>query len=61
MRDGFKIGAGLHQGAAQRPFLIAVVFYRLTDELRQASPWSMVFADNIVICSESMEQVNESL
>ncbi|GLD52571.1 myosin-IIIa-like protein [Lates japonicus] len=34
---------------------------RLTDEVRQESPWTMMFADDIVICSESREQVEENL
>lgn len=30
---------------------------RLADEVRQQSPWTVMFADNIVICSESRVQV----
>ncbi|KAK3512681.1 hypothetical protein QTP70_022641 [Hemibagrus guttatus] len=33
----------------------------LSEEVRQESPWSMMFADDIVICSESREQVEENL
>ena len=32
---------------------------RLTDEARQESVWTMMFADYIVICSESRKQVEE--
>ncbi|KAK3525776.1 hypothetical protein QTP70_007537 [Hemibagrus guttatus] len=39
----------------------AVVMDQLSEEVRQASPWTMMFADDIVICSESREQVEESL
>lgn len=42
-------------------FLFAVVMGRLTDEIRPESPWTMMFTDNIVICSERREQVEESL
>ncbi|KAI5606596.1 hypothetical protein C0J50_2095 [Silurus asotus] len=38
-----------------------VVMDRLTDEVRQESPWTMMFADDIVICCESREQVEKSL
>ncbi|KAK3538598.1 hypothetical protein QTP86_006973 [Hemibagrus guttatus] len=31
------------------------------EEVRQESPWAMMFADDIVICSESREQVEENL
>ncbi|XP_065664573.1 uncharacterized protein LOC136086217 [Hydra vulgaris] len=34
---------------------------RLTDEVRQESLWTMMFADDIVICSESREQVEVNL
>ena len=34
---------------------------RLTDEVRQESPWTMMFTDDNVVCSESWEQVEEHL
>ena len=59
--DSFKVKVGLHQGSALSPFLFALVMDRLTDEVRQESPWTMMFADDIVICSESREQLEENL
>ncbi|KAI5627659.1 hypothetical protein C0J50_8434, partial [Silurus asotus] len=59
--DWFRVKVGLHQGSALSPFLFAVVMDRLTDEVRQESPWTMMFADDIVICCESREQVEKSL
>ncbi|KAK3559305.1 hypothetical protein QTP86_012712 [Hemibagrus guttatus] len=35
----------------------AVVMDQLSEEVRQESPWTMMFADDIVICSESREEV----
>lgn len=32
-----------------------------TDEVRQESLWTMMSADDVVICSESREEVEESL
>ena len=61
MTEGFKVEVGLHQGSALSPFLFAMVMDRLTDEVRQESPWNMMFADDIVICSESKEQMERSL
>ncbi|KAI5621838.1 gastrula zinc finger protein XlCGF28.1-like [Silurus asotus] len=55
--DWFRVRVGLHQGSALSPFLFAVLMDRLTDEVRQESPWTMMFADDIVICGESNEQV----
>ncbi|KAK3528823.1 hypothetical protein QTP70_011718 [Hemibagrus guttatus] len=53
--------AVLHQGSALSPFLFAIVMDQLSEEVRQESPWTMMFADDIVICSESREQVEENL
>ena len=38
-----------------------MVMDKLMDDIRQESLWTMMFADDIVICSESWEQVEESL
>ncbi|KAK3525841.1 hypothetical protein QTP70_010897 [Hemibagrus guttatus] len=59
--EQFKVEVGLHQGSALSPFLFAIVMDQLSEEVRQESPWTMMFADDIVICSESREQVEESL
>ncbi|KAK3574198.1 hypothetical protein QTP86_004334 [Hemibagrus guttatus] len=59
--EEFKVELGLHQGSALSPFLFAIVMDQLSEEVRQESPWTMMFADDIVICSESREQVEENL
>ena len=43
------------------PCLFAMVMDRMTDEIREEAPWTMMFADEIVICSESKEHVEEKL
>ncbi|KAK3507758.1 hypothetical protein QTP70_035282 [Hemibagrus guttatus] len=59
--EEFKVEVGLHQGSALSPFLFAIVMDQLSEEVRQESPWTMMCADDIVICSESREQVEENL
>ncbi|KAK3507184.1 hypothetical protein QTP70_009525 [Hemibagrus guttatus] len=59
--EEFKVEVGLHQGSALSPFLFPIVMDQLSEEVRQESPWTMMFADGIVICSESREQVEENL
>ncbi|KAK3517427.1 hypothetical protein QTP70_010672 [Hemibagrus guttatus] len=59
--EEFKVEVGLHQGSALSPFLFAIVMDQSSEEVRQESPWTMMFADDIVICSESREQVEENL
>ena len=52
---------GLHQGSALSPCLFAMVMDKMTDDIREEAPWTMMFADDIVICSESKERVEEKL
>ncbi|KAI5629355.1 sorting nexin-10A [Silurus asotus] len=59
--DWFKVEVELHQGSAVSPFLFALSMDRLTDKVRQESPWTMMFADDTVICGESREQVGKNL
>lgn len=59
--DCFKVEVGLHHGSSLGPFLFARVMDRLTGEIRQESPWTMVSADDTAICSVSMEQAETSL
>ena len=58
MTHGFKVELGLHQRSALSLFF-AMVMDRMTDEVRRESQWMMMFADDIVICHESREQVEE--
>ena len=57
----FKVKVGLYQGSALSPFLFAVVMDRLTDEVRREPPWTMLFADDIVICEETRQEVKRRL
>ncbi|KAK3538421.1 hypothetical protein QTP86_001762 [Hemibagrus guttatus] len=58
--EEFNVEVGLHQGSALSPFLFAIVMDQLSEEVRQESPWTMMFADDIVICSEIREQVENT-
>ena len=59
--ESFKVKVGLLQGSTLSPFLFAVIMDRLTDEVRRESPWTMLFANDIVICEETREEVERRL
>ena len=59
--ESFKVKVGLHQGSALSMFLFAVIMDRLTDKVRREPPWMMLFADDIVICKETREELEQKL
>ena len=59
--ENFMVKVGLHQGSASSPFLFAVIMDRLTDEVRRKPLWTMLFADDIVICKGTREDVERRL
>ena len=59
--EGFDVKVGLHQGSALSHCLLAMVIDRMTDDIKEEAPRAMMFADDIVICSESQEEVEEKL
>ena len=59
--ESFKVKVGLHQGSALSPFLFAMIMDRLTDEVRREPPWTLRFADDIVICVDTREEVEQKL
>ena len=59
--DEFDVKVELHQGSALSPCLFTMVMDRMTNEIREEAPWTMMFADDIAICGESKEQVEEKL
>ena len=59
--ESFKVKVGLHQGSALSPFLFAMIMDMLTDEVRREPPWTMLFADDIVICEETRKEVERRL
>ena len=59
--ESFKVKVGLHQGSALSVFLFVVIKDRLTDEVRREPPWTMLFADDTVICEETGEEAEQRL
>ena len=59
--ESFKVKVGLYQGSALSPFLFAGIMVRITDERRREPPWTMLFADDIVICKKTREEAKRRL
>ena len=59
--ESFKVKVGLHQESTLSPFLFAVIMDMLTDKVRRKPPWTMLFADDIVICEETREEVEQRI
>ncbi|GKB35206.1 retrovirus-related pol polyprotein LINE-1 [Tanacetum coccineum] len=54
----FPVEVGLHQGSAISPYLIALILDELSRGIQENIPWSMVFADDIVLATESADSLN---
>ena len=46
-----QVRVGLHQGYTLSPYLFNLMMNIISEEVREPSPWCMMFADDIVICS----------
>ena len=56
-----QVRVGLHQGSALSPYLFDLVMDVISQEIRDMSPWCMLFADDIMICSTERELVEGKL
>ena len=59
--ESFKVKVGLNQGSTLNLFLFTAIMDRITDEVRRELLCTMLFADNIVICKETKEEVERRL
>ena len=57
----FEVKVGLHQGSALSPLLFIIIMDVLAEEARTKPPWAMLFADDLVLVSETIEEVEEEL
>ncbi|XP_063362869.1 uncharacterized protein LOC134651698 [Cydia amplana] len=59
--DEFEVKVGVHQGSALSPLLFNVVMNHLTARLQQPPPWTLLYADDIVLISETSHELQEML
>ncbi|GJR27882.1 retrovirus-related pol polyprotein LINE-1 [Tanacetum coccineum] len=57
----FPVEVGLHQGSAISPYLFTLILDELSRGIQENIPWSIVFADDIVLVAESTDGLNMRL
>ena len=55
------VRVGLHQGSALSPYLFDLVMDVLVTDVKEAAPWNMMFADDVVLCEPTQEKLQEKL
>ena len=59
--EKFMVEVGLHQGSTLSPYIFDIVMDVITSEVRERAPWSMMFADDIVLVDMNREGVERKL
>ena len=54
--EEFEVKAGVHQGSVLSPLLFIIVLEALSREFRSGIPWEDLYADDLVIIAESLEE-----
>ena len=54
--EEFEVKVGVHQGSVLSPLLFIVVLEALSREFRSGVPWEDLYADDLVIITESLEE-----
>ena len=55
--EEFRVGVGVHQGSVLSPLLFIIVLEALSREFRTGCPWELLYADDLMISAESMEEL----
>ena len=59
--DEFDVKVGVHQGSVLSPILFVIVLEALSREFRDSLPWEVLYADDLVIMAETMEELSIKL
>ncbi|GKB80815.1 retrovirus-related pol polyprotein LINE-1 [Tanacetum coccineum] len=57
----FPVDVGLHQGSAISPYLFALILDELSRGIQESIPWCLIFADDIVLVSDTRDGLNGRL
>ena len=59
--EEFSVEVGVHQGSCLSPLLFITVLEALSQDLCTACPWVNLYADNLVIITELLEELQQKL
>ena len=59
--ESFDVKVGVHQGSVLSPLLFIIVLEALSLEFKVGCPWELLYADDLVIIAESLEELLERL
>ena len=59
--DSFNVNVGVHQGSVLSPLLFIIVLEALSQEFRNGSPWELLYADDLMIIAETIEELSQKL
>jgi len=55
----FNVTVGVYQGSVVSPLLFIIVMEALSQEFRTGCPWELLYANDLVIVAESLEELTE--
>ena len=57
LSEEFSVKVGVHQGSVLSPLLFIMVLEALSIEFRTGCPWEVLYADDLVLVAETMEEL----
>lgn len=61
LSNSFEVKVGVHQDSALSPLLFNLVMNYLTKDIKSPLPWSMLYADDIVLAADTAQHLQETL
>ena len=55
--EDFEVKVGVHQGSVLSSILFIMVLEAISQEFRGGSPWELLHADDLVLMTNSVEEV----
>ena len=57
--EEFEVKVGVHQGSVLSPLLFAIVVYVITEKAKRGVVYKLLYADDLVLMSETMEDLKD--